>query len=405
MGPLFNNGRSADHFAGRLDRLQTRALMAGGTGLAVCIAAGFFWPHELLSSYLVAYLFWVGIGLGCLGLTMLHHLVGGQWGLPIRRPMEAGAMTLIPLALLFVPLVINLGILYPWARYQELQLDPELRHKSAYLNPDFFLFRTGCYFAIWISLALMLCRWSRAQDTSEDSRPSSRLQQLSGPGLVILFLTSTFAAIDWAMSLEPRWASTIYGAMMITGEALATLAVMIIIASAMATDPHMGNIARPGILHDLGNLLLAFVMLWAYMAFSQFLIIWAGNLREEIPWYIRRTHGGWEWIALSLIAVHFFLPFFVLLFREIKLRTPSLLLVASLILVMHLVDLTWLVIPSSADTAGPRIPWGDIPLILITTVGIGGISIAVFLWHLKAAPLVPLHDAHLEAILQHEGST
>ena len=284
----------------QLDRLQVRSLWVGVIGLALCVAGALIWPHRFFAAYLVGFLFWIGIALGSLGITMLHHLVGGSWGLPVRRPMEAGAMTLLPLAVLFLPVAFNLPILYPWARPEEVRLDEDLYRKTAYLNVSFFLIRALAYFAIWIVFAFLLRRWSRAQDETTDPAPSHRLQQMSGPGLVLLFLTGTFAAIDWGMSLEPNWASTIYGTMLIVGQALSTLALMLVVAIMLAVDRPMNEVATPARLHDLGNLLLAFVMLWAYMAFSQFLIIWAGDLSEEIPWYLRRTHGGWQWIALLL---------------------------------------------------------------------------------------------------------
>jgi hypothetical protein len=205
------------------------------------------------------------------------------------------------------------------------------------------------------------------------------------------------------MSLEPKWASTIYGTMLVVGEALSTLAFMIAVAIMLATDRPMSEIATPARLHDLGNLLLAFVMLWAYMAFSQFLIIWSGNLAEEIPWYIRRTHGGWQWVALFLIGFHFFLPFFVLLFRESKRQSRLLFQVAWLVIVMHLVDLVWLIIPASADATSPRIPWGDLLLILAAVAGIGGIWVATFLWNLKGQPLIPLNVPNLTLTLEPVG--
>jgi hypothetical protein len=191
--------------------------------------------------------------------------------------------------------------------------------------------------------------------------------------------------------------------MLVVGEALSTLAFMIAVAIMLATDRPMSEIATPARLHDLGNLLLAFVMLWAYMAFSQFLIIWSGNLAEEIPWYIRRTHGGWQWVALFLIGFHFFLPFFVLLFRESKRQSRLLFQVAWLVIVMHLVDLVWLIIPASADATSPRIPWGDLPLILAAVAGIGGIWVATFLWNLKGQPLIPLNVPNLTLTLEPVG--
>jgi hypothetical protein len=387
----------------QLDRLQVRSLWVGVIGLALCVAGALMWPHRFFTSYLVGFLFWIGFALGSLGITMLHHLVGGSWGLPVRRPMEAGAMTLLPLAVLFLPVAFNLPTLYPWARPEEVRLDEDLYHKTAYLNVSFFLIRAVAYFGVWIVFAFLLRRWSRAQDQTTDPVPSHRLQQMSGPGLVLLFLTGTFAAIDWGMSLEPNWASTIYGTMLIVGEALSTLALMIGVAIMLAVDRPMSEVATPARLHDLGNLLLAFVMLWAYMAFSQFLIIWAGDLSEEIPWYLRRTHGGWQWIALFLITFHFFLPFFVLLFRESKTQSRLLLRVACLVIVTHVVDLIWLVIPASVDVASPRIPWSDLPLILAATAGIGGIWVATFVWYLKGAPLIPLNIPDLTLTLEHAG--
>ncbi len=403
MQPPFDDAGSPEGLRDRLDRLQRLALLVGGVALLLSIAGKFVWPSLFAPAYLVAFLFWTGIGLGSIGLALLHHLVGGQWGLPIRRPLEAGAMTLLPMAVLFLPLAFDLPALYPWARPEVMSHDPELAHKAVYLNPAFFLIRTAGYFAVWLLLATLLNWKSRAQDETADPLPSHFLQNFSGPGLVLLFLTSSFAAIDWGMSLEPKWASTIYGAMVITGEALATLAMMIVVSSLLAEEPTMGGALGTSRLHDLGNLLLAFVMLWAYMAFSQFLIIWSGNLREEVPWYIRRTHGGWEWVALLLILVHFFLPFFVLLFRESKRHRSFLLRVACLILVMHLVDLIWLVLPASSDVMSPRIPWGQLPMVLVSTAGIGGLWLAAFLWRLKSAPLVPVHDPHVLAALERSG--
>jgi hypothetical protein len=403
MIPWADDAMPGEDLRARMDRLRIQALGVGGVGLAISAVGWLMRPQQLLPAYLVAFLFWIGLGLGSLGLTMLHHLVGGQWGLPIRRPLEAGMMTLFPMALLFLPLAIGMRVLYPWARLEEVRLDPELLHKTAYLNPYAFDIRAAVYFGLWLLFALLGNRMSRAQDRTAAPQMSLRLQQLSGPGLVLLFLTSTFAAIDWGMSLEPKWFSTIYGAMLITGEALSTLAAMIVVAVLLAGEHPMDQAVTPTRLHDLGNLLLAFVMLWAYMAFSQFLIVWSGDLTEEITWYLRRTHGGWQWVALFLIGFHFFLPFFVLLFRESKRQGTWLFRIACLVLAVHLVDVIWLVIPSSADLTSPRIDWGALPWVLATTAGIGGIWIASFLWQLKGAPLIPLHDANLDAAIAHAG--
>ena len=226
------------------------------------------------------------------------------------------------------------------------------------------------------------CRPARTALT--DHAPSLRLQGLAGPGAVVLFLAGTFSAIDWGMSLEPRWPSTIYGALVIVGDALATMAFMIAVSSLLARTRPMAEIATPGRLNDLGNLLLAFVMLWAYMSFCQFLIIWSGNLAEEIPWYLRRTRGGWQWVALTLVVFQFFLPFFYLLFRENKRRPSPLLRVAFSVLALRWVELVWLVIPASSDPARPQIRWIEIPIAVVATAGIGGLWLAVLIGRLEA---------------------
>jgi hypothetical protein len=387
----------------RLDRIESRARAAGGLGLVLSLAAWLLWPDRFLPAYLVAYVYWVGLALGCLGLTMLHHLVGGSWGLAVRRPMESGGMTLLPLAFLFAPLALGLARLYPWARPDEVAHDPGLQQKSLYLNVGFFLLRTLVYFVIWLGFAFLLNGQSAEQDRRADHRPSRRLQALSGPGLALLFLTGTFSAIDWLMSLEPNWSSSIYGALVIVGEALATLAIMIAVIAFLSADRPMAEVVTADRLNDLGNLMLAFTMLWAYMSFMQYLIIWSGNLPEEIPWYLRRTHGGWQWVALALSLFHFFLPFFVLLFRENKRQSRLILRVAILVLVMHWLDLIWLVIPARSDPASPRIPWVELPLSLVAMVGIGGVCTAFFIVQLKGRPLIPLNDPNLNEVIEHAG--
>jgi hypothetical protein len=386
----------------RLDQFQIRALVVGAIGLVVGLAAYVMGPVHFFPAYLVGYLFWLGISLGCVGLTMLHHLVGGSWGLVIRRPLESGAMNVLLLAVLFVPLAFGVHSLYPWARAGSTAHESGIEH-SAYLTESFFLIRAGLYFVVWIAMALILNGLSNRQDVNSDPAPSRWLQTLSGPGIVLLFLAGTFSAIDWGMSLDPKWTSTIYGVMLIIGDALATMALMIAVGSLLATNEPMSEVATPGRLNDLGNLLLAFVMLWAYMSFCQFLIIWSGNLTEEIPWYVRRTRGGWQWVALALILFHFFLPFLVLLFRENKRKTTMISRVALWILFMHWVDLVWLVVPASTDPASPRILWIEVLLSAVMTVGVGGIWIAFYIHWLKRRPLVPLYDPNLIEALEHAG--
>jgi hypothetical protein len=392
----------------RLDRAQGMALVAGAAGLAICAATWLFWRASFYHAYLVGYVFWIGVSLGCLGLTMLHHLVGGGWGLPIRRPMESAGVTLLPMALLFLPVALGLPHLYEWAEPEKVAHDAILQAKSTYLNPGFFLGRTGAYFAAWLVMALLIDRLSAAQDRRDDYGPSRWLGSLAGPGLILLFLTGSFAAIDWMMTLEPHWVSSIYGAMVVVGQGLSTLAMMVLVVVWMSDRRPMAEAVTHGRLHDLGNLMLAFTMLWAYMSFSQYLIIWSGNLPEEIPWYLRRARGAWQWVALALIVFHFFLPFFVLLFRENKRYGRLLARVAAWLLAMHWLDMVWLIIPASIEVshsraADPAIPWGSVLVSLASLVGVGGIWVAAFLWRLKGWPMVPLNDPNLNAVLEHAG--
>jgi hypothetical protein len=344
---------------------------------AVCAWGAFASPQQFFRSYLMAYLFWSGVALGCLAVLMLYHLVGGGWGVLIRSMLEAGTRTIPLLALLFVPVVVGMPHLYPWVN----------RHKGAYLNVPFFLARAVACFVVWGVLAYLLNRW-----------PSERLRKLSGPGLVLFVLTVTFASIDWAMSLEPDWYSTIYSALFIVGQVLSTLAFVLALLGVLASRTSLGEVLSARYLRDLGNLLLTFVVLWAYMAFSQFLIIWSGNLSEEIPWYLRRVKGGWEWVAGFVIVFHFALPFLLLLSREVKRRVTVLAGLAAALLVVRLVCVFWMVEPAFGDTT-PRFHWLD----WLAPVAIGGLWLGTFAWQLKRKPLLPMHDPNLREVFESAG--
>ena len=366
-------------------------------GLVLCGVGVLLNPTQFFRSYLLAYLFWLGIPLGCLAILMLHHLVGGAWGAVIRRVLESGTRTLPLLVLLFVPLLFGLHDLYIWARPEVVTSDVLLQRKSLYLNIPFFLLRSVCYFAVWLAVSYLLDRWSLQQDRTGAAPFERRMRLLSGPGLVLYVLTATFASVDWVMSLEPHWFSTIYGILVIVGQLLATLAFTVMVITLLADTPPLSEVISSAHFHDLGNLLFAFVMIWAYMAISQFLIIWAGNLPEEITWYIHRTQGGWGWVALALILFDFTLPFLLLLSRRIKQQGRLLAWVAAAILVMHAVDLFWLVVPAF-QPAGISIHWLDV----VALVGVGGIWIATFAWQLKRRPLLPVHDPGLQGGAAHD---
>jgi hypothetical protein len=373
-----------------LRRIQRGALLVGMVAGALCLLGALASPDQFLRSYLVAYLFFTGIALGCLAILMIQHITGGAWGAVIRRELESATRTLPLMMLLFLPLAAGLRELYVWARPEVVGQDVLLQRKAVYLSPGFFYLRAALYFAAWIIVARALNRWSVEQDRTGGALPGQRLELLSRGGLALLGITMTFASIDWMMSLEPHWFSTIYGIIFMGGSVLSAFAFVIVMLALAADGEPLAAVITPRALNDLGNLLLAFVMLWAYFSFSQFLIIWAGNLPEEIPWYIARLRGGWQWVALGLVTCHFALPFLVLLPRAVKRRAPVLGAVALGLLVVRFVDLFWVVTPAFRP-ANLAIHWLD----PTAALAVGGFWLATFVWQLGERPLVPLHDESL----------
>jgi hypothetical protein len=378
-----------------LSRARTLALVVGVVSIGLS-AVGFFSSHEqFFKSYLLAYVFWIGIALGSLALSMVHHLSGGAWGVVIRRVLEAASRTLPFMALLFLPIAFGLHELYLWARPAEVARDAILQHKAPYLNVTFFLVRAVVYFAIWSALAFLLSKWSLDQERGEHGQ-SVRMQRLSGGGLVIYAVTVLFMSVDWIMSLDPHWFSTIYGILFMGGQGLSALAFTIAVVVLLSRTEPMSRVIAPAHLHDLGKLLLAFVMLWAYFSFSQFLIIWSANLPEEIPWYLKRWGGGWQWVGLALIFGHFALPFVLLLSRDLKRNGRTLIGVALVVIVMRLVDLFWQIGPlHGADHFG--LHWMDVAV----PVALGGVWLTIFLWQLQTRALLPLGEPYLAEALEH----
>ena len=376
-----------------LDRLQKGSLVVGLLGLMLCFAGASHSPGQFFRSYHLAFVFWVGVALGCTAILMLHHMVGGRWGFLLRRLLESGSRTFYLMAVLAVPLLFGLRLLYSWADPEKVRLDPILQYKQPYLNVPFFILRTVVYFAAWLALAYFLSKWSHEQDDTADPALAMRLQRLSGPGLVIYGLTVTFASVDWVMSLEPRWFSTIYGMIFMVTQALAAMSLMTIAVILLSTQKPFSDLVTKRVLNDYGNLLLTFTMLWAYLSFSQYLIIWSGNLQEEIPWYVSRASGGWAWVAMALIVFHFAVPFLLLLSRFVTRRTRWLGAVAALQIVMSVIDVFWLTVPAY-ERSGPQFHWMDWAAVL----GIGGVWIWRFMANVKSRPLLPLHDPELAAI-------
>ena len=427
--------------ADALDRLRRPAVLASLAG-AVLLLLGLL-VHRghggsaFFQSYLFAYVFWTGLALGCFGLLMLQHLVGGAWGAVIQRPLEAGARLLPLMALLFLPLLLGMWTLYEW-------LDPAWREAHAgmsfklwYLSAGGFVVRTVIYFVVWTVLVFVLNRWSAEQDRTGAAGPpgSGRvlgrtMQLFSGPGLVLYVVTVSLAAVDWVMSLTPDWYSTIFGLLFVVGQVLGTLAAMVALLSLLTRSRPLAGVLSIGHFHDLGNLMLAFVMLWAYVHFSQFLIIWSGNLAEETPYYYARTRTGWKYVALVLVIFHWLLPFVLLLWRRTKRNPGALAVVAVWVLVMRLVDLMWVIGPSfggqgphghgsyagaeaaahgavqatqaatqavqSSHGAHPA-GWWHVWMYPAAAAAIGGVWVLAFVWQLKRRPLLPLNDARLAA--------
>jgi len=382
----------------RLQRLEQRCFAIGVLALAACIAAAFRSPDQFFRSYLMAYVFWSGVCIGCFPVLMMHHLTGGGWGYLIRRLLEAALRALPVMAALVLPALLGIPHLYTWAHPQAMAGNAALRHKRIYLNVPFFALRTVFYFAIWALLAHYLNKWSGEQDRADAPETRRRLYNLSGPGLVIYGLTMTFASMDWVMSLEPEWFSTIYSAMFMVGQVLSSLAFAIAVLLLFIRQAPLREIAAPKYLNDLGNMLLTFVILWAYLAFSQFLIIWSGNLTDEIPWYLHRSRQGWQWIAMALFVFHFAIPFLVLLSRDIKRQAEALSALAGALFLVRLLDMFWMVNPAF-DTAGVRFHWLD----WAATLGIGGIWVGAFFRRLGQKPLLPVHDPELQAAIERIG--
>jgi hypothetical protein len=364
--------------------IQTRSLFIGLVGAVASIAGAFLAPDSFYSAYLIGYMFWLGLALGCMAILMLYHLVGGAWGTVIRRILESGMMTLPMMFVLFLPILFHLPRLYSWARPDGLA-DPKIADIAhSYLNFNGILIRYVVYFAIWMGMAYFLNRWSTEQD-SIAGQSTLRFRAISSIGLVIYSLTISFAVIDWVMSLQARWISTIYGLLFIAGEALSAFCFVVVIETILGKRKPMSEYLNDTEIHDHGKLMFAFVMVWAYFNFSQWLIIWAGNLPEEIPWYVRRLHGGWENVGLCLVVFHFAVPFALLLSRQLKREARTLVRLASWLIFMRMVDIFWHIEPASHP--GFHLSWLHFTVI----AGMGGLWMAYFFINLRGRPLLVLN--------------
>ncbi len=384
-----------------VSRLQSGGIAVGGVALLLALYGAMKSPADFYHSYIFSYMLILGLTLGSLGLLMLQHLTGGIWGMVIRRPLEAASRNLFLVFVLFLPIVLGMKYLYSGNGSETGWLNAPASGEQAlsawqrgYLTSGGFLTRAFIYFVIWIGLMLIFNRWSKEQDQQADGEGvKQKMKKLAAPGIILYILAMTFAAIDWVMSLSPRWASTIYGFIFVAGQAIASMALMIAVIVLLSGSEPLDKIINKRHLHDLAKLLFAFNMLWAYFAFSQLLIIWSGNLPEEISFYRSRLNGQWGVVAVLDLLFNFAIPFLLLLSRDVK-RTASVISkIAVWMIFMRLVDLYWMTKPEFSARAVPT--WLDV----VVPVALVGLWLGVFAMNLKQRPLLPVGDPRLSEAL------
>jgi hypothetical protein len=379
--------------------IQQRSLIIGLIFSGIAVVGAFLRPDQFFRGYLLAFMAWLGVTLGSMAILMIRHITGGGWGMVIRRIMGAGMRCIPLMTLLFIPLLFGLPRLYVWAQPLDKIADKHLREHlqqitQSYLSVRGFVLRAVIYFAIWNLLSSLLTKWSREQDQSSARDNSSRFKAVSGPGLILYAFTISFAAIDWVMSIDPSWVSTIYGLLILIGQLLCAMCFAVVIERILVKYKPMSDWLKPDYVHDHGKWMLTFVMVWAYFSFSQWLIIWAGNLPEEITWYLRRANGGWGAIWFSLAVFHFAVPFVILLSRPFKRDVRKLVWLAIWLMVMRYVDLFWIIEPNFSPTLS--LTWADV----VVPVAMGGLWLWFFFRNLNSLPLLPIYDPDAREVLE-----
>lgn len=378
--------------------MERRSLIVGVLASVIAIVLAVKDPSNFFHAYLVNVMLWLGIALGSMAILMLRHLTKGAWGMIIRRILGAAMRTIPLVTIFFIPVALDVFLrklhLYPWLDPAQIAKSEHLQHiTQSYLSPMGFVTRAALYFAIWNVLSFFLTKWSREQDQPGRDN-TGRFKALSGPGIILYGFTISFAAIDWIMSLDPSWISTIYGLLILIGELLAALSFAVIVERILFRYKPMSELLKPEQVHDHGKFMLAFIMVWAYFGFSQWLIIWAGNLPEEITWYMRRLNGGWGGVGLFLVIFHFAVPFTLLLSRSFKRDVTKLVWLAVWMLVMRYVDLFWVIEPNFSATF--RVTLADIVL----PFAMGGLWMWYFFRNLGSMALVPAYDPFAAEVLE-----
>ena len=379
------------------NRLPVIGAVLAVAGAAVCAMLGLSNPKQVYFSWLVSFMFFLSLGLGALFFVLIQYAAQGGWGIALRRIGETTFVTIPVMAALFLPVLLGLHDLYEWSHAEALEHDALLRWKEPFLNVPFFLIRAALYFGLWSFIALLYYRGSRGQDTTGDPAVSARLRRLAGPAIIVLALTQTFASIDWIMSLTPHWYSTIFGVYFFAGSFVGFIALLSVVAVALCRAGLLDTVITAEHLQDVGKLLFGFTAFWAYIAFSQFFLIWYANLPEETIWYKARLEGSWLTISLLLMAGHFVVPFFYLMGRAVKRRGVTLAVGGAWILAMHYVDIYWQVMPTLH-------PEGFSPSLsdVAAFVTVGGCFVAATSWLMRRQALVPLRDPRIAESLAFE---
>ncbi len=380
-----------------LPGMRQFGMIAGVLGVVLAVA-GYFMSgaDRFYQAYLIAYTFWMGVILGSMALLMVQHLSGGVWGIILRRPFEAAVRTLPIMTIFFLPIVLGMHSLYEWTHEGITQTDPVIASKALYLNTPFFLVRQAIYFAIWNVMGFLLTKWSAEHDRTGEPALLGKLSKLSGAGLVIYGLTLTFAMVDWTMSVNPHWFSTIWGMLYAGGQGLSAFAFGICVLVMLSQTAPLNKVLTTHHFHDLGKLLFAFLMLWAYLQFSQFLIIWSANIPEEIPHYLNRWENSWRYLSIFIVVGHFMVPYALLLSRDLKRNYGKLQIIAAWILFARIADYWWHVAPE-LHKEGLTISLLDVGLPLV----VGGIFISLFVAQLGGRSLLPVNDPQLDKALHH----